>query len=63
MTISELLQLRNKLSEEKRVIDRKLFIVKNLIRTSFFIRDHKSRQKKSKTLGSSSVAERQAVNL
>ena len=44
MTITELLQLRNRLSEEKRAIDRKLFIVKNLIKTSLFIRDYASRQ-------------------
>lgn len=47
MTISELLQLKNRLSEEKRKLDRKISIVNNLINASWFIKDHKSRQRMS----------------
>jgi len=46
--IVELMQLRNKLNEEKHVIDRKIAVINNLIKTSWYIDDYRRRQKKSK---------------
>lgn len=40
----DLIQLRSRLSKEKSVIDRKIFIINNLINTSRFIKNFKARQ-------------------
>lgn len=46
--IIELMQLRNRLNEEKRIIDRKLSVINNLIGTAQFINDYKDRQRRIK---------------
>ena len=43
--ITELTQLKNKLDEEKRMIDRKLSIINNLISTTWFIENSIYRQR------------------
>ena len=47
MTITELIQLKIELSEKKRVIDRKIFVIDNLISTSLFIENYESRRKET----------------
>jgi hypothetical protein len=47
MTIVKLLQLRNRLSREKSITNRKLFIVNNLINTSRSIENFGARQRAS----------------
>ena len=47
MTITELVQLKIKLSKEKRIVDRKLFIVENLLNTSLFIENYESRRRET----------------
>jgi hypothetical protein len=44
----DLVLLRYRLSKEKSIIDRKLFIINNLINTSRFIDNFKARQRKNK---------------
>ena len=48
--IIELTKLKNRLGKEKRIIDRKLSIVKNLINTSWFIENSRARQLRAKRI-------------
>jgi len=53
MTIAELLRLRNKLGKEKRIIDRKISIINNLVNTSQFLANRQSVLRRKRTYESS----------